>query len=47
VFNFIKTPLHIAADYDHHCVFVYLVNQKAEINEKNTNDLTPLQTLSL
>jgi len=31
------TPLHLAANSGHLCVVEYLVNQKADINAKNTS----------
>jgi len=31
------TPLHLAAQYGHLSVVEYLVNQKADINAKDTN----------
>jgi len=36
------TPLHFAAQNGHLCVVEYLVNQKADINERNKYDWTPL-----
>ena len=37
-----QTPLHYAAEKGHLHVVEYLVNQKADINEKNINGKTPL-----
>ena len=37
-----STPLHYAAGNGHLSIVEYLVNQKADINEKNDDDWTPL-----
>ena len=42
IFLFDDTPLHFAAKNGHLSVVEYLVNQKADINEKGNDNSTPL-----